>query len=134
MFFVAVLYSIFSKLLPTALPPKYLSITRSKYGDVIFLTIRKLEKLSIKCQKCKCDTEFLRLCMIYRLTPSFVQINLWKKRIKSTQEYSNFQHFCLKKEYNDRYKDSIKHEKEINKLLEYLKLKISDSDPSRYKC
>jgi hypothetical protein len=128
MFFVAVLYSIFSKLIFTALPPSYMLTTRSKYGDVLFSTIRKVEKLSIKYQKCKCDLEFLRFCMIYRLTPTFVQINLWKKRIKSTQEYSNFQHFCLKKEYDDRYKDSIKHEKEINELLEHLKLKMSYAD------
>jgi hypothetical protein len=128
MFFVAVLYSIINKLISTALPPKYLSSTRSKYGDVIFSSIRKTEKLSIKSQKCKCDLEFLRLCIIYRLTPSFVQINLWKKRIKSTHEYSAFQHFCLKQEYDNRHKDHIKYEKEINKLLEYLKLKMSYHD------
>ena len=128
MFFVAVIYSIFSKLISTALPSKYLSSTRSKYGDVIFSSIRKIEKLSIKYQKCKCDLEFLRLCIIYRLTPAFVQINLWKKRIKCTNEYSSFQHFCLKQEYDNRYKDSIKCDKEIKKLLEYLKVKISYYD------
>jgi hypothetical protein len=69
-----------------------------------------------------------------RPTPASVRINLWKKRLKSTVEYSIFQYFCLKNEYNNRYKDKIRHEKEINKLLEYLKLKISHSDSSRYKC
>jgi hypothetical protein len=128
MFFVAVLYSLFSKLIPTAVTSNYLLITRSKYGDVIFSSIRKVEKLSIKHQKCKCDLEFIRLCIIYRLTPTFVQINLWKKRIKCTNEYSNFQHFCLKKEYDSRFKASIRLEKEINILLNQLNSIITYSD------
>jgi hypothetical protein len=66
-------------------------ITRTKYGGVIFSTIRKAEKISIKYQNCKCDLEFIRFCIIYRLTPAFRQINLWKKRIKSTHEYCSFQ-------------------------------------------
>ena len=61
MFFVAVLFSLISRLKLTAVQPNYLSITRSKYGEVNFLTIRKVEKLSLKIQKCKCDLEFIRL-------------------------------------------------------------------------
>ncbi|CAF5034961.1 unnamed protein product, partial [Rotaria sp. Silwood1] len=95
---LAVLYSLFSKLIPTALTSNYLLTTRSKF------------------------------CIIYRLTPTFVQINLWKKRIKCTNEYSSFQHFCLKKEYDDRFKDSVKLEKEINTLLNHLKSIMTYSD------
>ena len=91
MFFVAALYSFISRLYPTALQPNYLSTTRSKYGDVTFLTIRKAEELFIKLQKSKCDLEFIRLCIIYKLTPTFVKISLWKKRIKASNEYKSFQ-------------------------------------------
>ena len=90
--------------------------------------MQQFEKLSIKCQKCKCDLEFLRLCIIYCPTTSFVKINLWKKRIKSTEQYLSFQYFCLKTKYGNRYKGSIKYEKEITELVEYLKFKMCYSD------
>ena len=128
MYFVAVLYSIFSTIFSTASSPKYMSLTRSKYGDVVFLTIRKTEKLSKKVQKAKCYLEFLRLCRIYQLTPKFVKIKLWKKRIKCTTEYTKFQQFCLKEEYNSRYKDVIKYEKELSILINILKSKLSTTD------
>ncbi len=51
-----------------------------------------------------------------------------EKVIKSIHEYSAFQHLCLKQEYDNRCKNYIKYEKEINKLLEYLKLKMSYYD------
>ena len=40
----------------------------------------------------------------------------------------NFQHFCLKKEYDNRLKDSIRLEKEINLLLNHLKSIMTYSD------
>ena len=120
MFFVAVLYSLFSYLHSTALPPNYLITTRSKYGDVIFSTIRKVEKLSLKHQKCKCDLEFIRLCIIYKLIPTFVKIALWKKRIKKSNEYKSLQQYCLQQEYQSRLKDNLKYEKESKELLRNL--------------
>ena len=128
MIFVAVLYSLLIKLFNTALPSNYILSTRSKYGETTFHTIRKIEKLSTKLQKCKCDLEFIRLCLIYNLTPTFVKIKLWKKRIKTTSEFSHFKQFCLKKEYQNRYKDSIKYETETNKLMDNLKTKMTYSD------
>ena len=128
MYFVAVLYSIFSTIFSTAPSPKYMSFTRSKYGDVILLTIRKTEKLSTKVQKAKCDLEFLRLCLIYQLTPKFVKIKLWKKRIKCTTEYTEFQQFCLKEEYKSRHKDVVKYEKELSTLIKILKSKLNKTD------
>ena len=110
MFFVAVLYSLLTQLLPTALQPKYLPTTRSKYGDLTFLTIRKVKNLSIKLQKRKYDLEFTRICIIYQLTPTFVKITLRKKKIKTTSEYRLFQQSCLQ-EYKNRFKDSVKYEK-----------------------
>jgi hypothetical protein len=45
--------------------------------------------------------------MICRLTPIFVKINLWKKRTHSIQEYSAFQHYCSRQEYDNRYKTAL---------------------------
>ena len=92
---------------------------------MIFLTIRKVEKLTVKLQKCKCDLEFIRLCIIYKLTPTFVKISLWKERLKRTNNYKSFQHFCLQKEYKHRFKDSLKHEKEFRKLLNNLESSLN---------
>ena len=128
MIFVAVLYSLISKLFNTALPSNYIVSTRSKYGETTFLTIRKIEKLTIKLQKCKCDLEFIRLCIIYNLTPTFIKINLWKKRLKDTSQYAQFKQFCLKKEYQNRYKGSTKYEKEANKLINNIRAKITHAD------
>lgn len=69
MFFVAVIYSFFAESSPIALLYHYISLTRSKYGVIIFITFRKVEKLPIKLQKCKCDLDFIRLFIIYNLTP-----------------------------------------------------------------
>ncbi|CAF3105838.1 unnamed protein product [Rotaria socialis] len=128
MFFVAVLYSLFSYLHVTALQPQFIATTRSKYGDVTHLTIRKAEKLSIKVQKCKCDLEFIRLCTIYKLTPSFVKISLWKKRLKTSNEYKSLQQYCLQQEYKNRFKDCLKHEKELKTLIDKLKLIMNSHD------
>ena len=107
---------------------QYLNYTRSKYGDEFIFTFRKLEKLSIKLQKCKCDLEFLRLCIIYRLTPAFVRISLWKKRIKTTNKYKEFQHQCLLLEFKNRQADSIKYEKELKTLLDFTRSIMKNED------
>ena len=128
MIFVAVIYSLFSTILSTAQPNNYLTYSRSKYSEEIFLTIRKIEKLSIKLQKAKCDLEFIRLCIIYKLTPTFLKINLWKKRMKNTNEFSVFKNACLKKEFQNRHNDNIKLTEQINILIKFIQTKFTHSD------
>ena len=88
-------------------------------------------KLSIQLQKCKCNLEFVRLRIIYKLTPTFVKITLWEKKIKATSEYRSFQHYCLQQEYKNHFKDSIKYEKELNELLKNLKSIMNRHDLDR---
>ncbi|CAF2145990.1 unnamed protein product [Rotaria magnacalcarata] len=102
--------------------------TRDRYGDVSFLSIRKTEKLSIKIQKGKCDLEFLRLCIIYRLTPSFIKIKLWKKKTETSTQYKNFQFYCIKQEYTRRHKEIIKYQKELEILISHLKNNLQQID------
>ena len=126
--FAAVVYSFISRLIFTAPPPNYLSNTRSKYSEVTLEAIRKIEKLSIKLQKCNYDLNAFRVCLVYRLTPKFVKFKLWKKPIKTTSQYNHFQHFCTREEYHSGRKDSLKYEKEISLLFNNLKTLISHSD------
>ena len=71
-----------------------MSLTCSKYGDVVFLAFRKTEKLSKRVQKAKCDLEFLCLRLIYQLTPKFVKIKLWEKRQNVQQNILSFNNFA----------------------------------------
>jgi hypothetical protein len=123
--FVAVLHfilSIFQN--STALPLNYLLNARKKYGETIFLTIRLTERLTARYQKSKCDIEYLRLCLIYNLTPKFIRFKLWKNELKSEKQYQQFQRQCILTEYKNRNRDSIKIKNEIDSILSTLKKKL----------
>ncbi|CAF1481890.1 unnamed protein product, partial [Didymodactylos carnosus] len=128
MYFVAVLYKLFYFIIPTAIPSNYFNLLRSLYGEVLFSTIRQTERLTLKLQKTKCDLEYLRLCLIYGLTPTFIKIKLWKKRMKNHQQYELFKRYCLQQEYASRFKDLKRYEEEINGLMNHLQLKLTASD------
>ena len=69
MLFVAVIFSIFSFIFPTALSNQFFNNLRLKYGESTFTNIRRCETLTKKLEKAKCDTEFVRCCLIYNLIP-----------------------------------------------------------------
>ena len=50
---------------------------------MIFRSIRQRGRLTVKWPTCKCDGEFLRFCLLYDWTPSFVRIISWKKQLKN---------------------------------------------------
>ena len=89
MIFVAAIYALFSRFFDSVIPTQHIKYIRARYGDDLFMTFRKLEKTSLKLQKNKCDLEFLRICAIYKLTPSFIRINLWKKQHKNRKKFNN---------------------------------------------
>ena len=127
--FVAVFYFIFSLLhFSTALPTNFLCKTRKKYGESIFLTIRRTERLTIKYQKSKCDVEFLRLCLIYNLIPKFIRLKFWKPELKTHGLYQQYQRHCILTEYKTHNKDSLKLKKEIESLMNTLKRKLQLTD------
>ena len=128
MYFIAVLYSLISHIIPTASQKCLMKNIRHKYGEEIFRSIRQLEKASIKLQKSKCDLEFLRFCLLYDLTPNFVEIKLWKKDMKKDQKYLSFKRYLIQKEYHNRNKDSKKLEKEKETLITHIKSKTNSID------
>ena len=128
MLFVAVLYSIFSYLFPTALSPRFLSSLRSKYGESIFVSIRHCERLTLRLQKAKCDIEFLRCCLIYNLFPTFVKIRIWKSSLSDSEKYKTFQREMLIREFKCRQKQAKQIEKNISSILIELEKRISSID------
>ena len=127
MIFAAVL-SFLSNLFPTAVSPSFISNLRIKYGESTLVSVRYCEKLSEKLQKAKCDVEFLRCCLIYNLTPNFLNIRLWKPGLRSSERYKSFQRNCLMREFETRQKQSRQLEKQVSSILIELETRLSISD------
>ena len=128
MIVIAVIYSLFSYLFPTAFSSQFLSKLRSKYGGSIFTSIRRCETLTKKLQKAKCDTEFLRCCLVHNLTPKFIDIRLWKPSVTSTQKYKEFQRTCLLHEFESRKKQVRQLEKQLCAISCCLEKDLSSID------
>ncbi|CAF5057778.1 unnamed protein product, partial [Rotaria sp. Silwood1] len=79
--------------------------------------IRNYEKLFIKLLKIKCDGEFVRICLIYNLTPKFVKYKLWNKAYMKKKIYQQHQRHYLQFEYHNKFKQVYKLEAENKKLL-----------------
>jgi hypothetical protein len=127
--FVRVLHFILSIFqISTALSFNYLLNARKKYGETIFLTIRRTERLSTKYQKSKCNIEDLRLYLIYNLIPKFIRFKLRKDYLKSPKQYQQYQQQCIITEYKNRNRDSTKLKNEINFILSSLKKKLQSND------
>jgi hypothetical protein len=99
-----------------------------KYGESILVSIRHCEKLSEKLQKAKCDLEFLRCCLIYNLTPNFLNIRLWKPGLRTSEKYKSFQRSCLIREFETRQKQSKQLEKQVTSILTELEKRLSSLD------
>ena len=127
MLFTAVI-SFFSYLFPTALSPLFISNLRSKYGESILVSIRRCERLTEKLQKAKCDTEFLRCCLIYNLSPNFVNIRIWKPGLKKSEKYKSFQRNCLLREFECRQKEARQLERRVSFMLSDLEKHLSSID------
>ncbi|CAF4433531.1 unnamed protein product, partial [Didymodactylos carnosus] len=101
---------------------------RQKYDEVVSRSVRKLEKLVERHQKSICDAEFIRLCLIYNLVPTFIGIKLWKKKLTSQQQHITYQKQLLKFEYNNRHNDSLQFQKDSLKLLNELKGQLAATE------
>ncbi|CAF3800158.1 unnamed protein product [Rotaria sp. Silwood1] len=87
--------------------------------------IRNYEKLFIKLLKIKCDGEFVRICLIYNLTPKFVKYKLWNKAYMKKKIYKQHQRHYLQFEYHNKFKQVNKLEAENKKLLLTINNKIN---------
>lgn len=133
MIFVAVLYSIFTYLFPTALSSQFLLNLRSKYGELTFTSIRRCESLTKRLQKAKCDTAFLRYCLLYNLSPKFIRIRLWKPGLMNSTKYKEFQRDCLLREYDTREKQARQLEKSLSSISSCLEKDLSSIDYNNLK-
>ena len=43
--------------------------------------------------------EFLHFCLIYDLTPTFVNVTPWKKHLKTQQHFLSFKRHLIQQEY-----------------------------------
>ena len=128
MIFTAVISFLSSLLFSTAIPPRFISNLRLKYGESILVSIRHCERLTEKLQKAKCDVEFLRCCLIYNLMPTFVNIHLWKSSLKKSEQYRSLQRNCVLREFESRQKQARKLEKQISSILIELEKHLSSVD------
>ena len=63
-----------------------LKFMESHFGTEVKADLRKLEKNMNKIEKRKLDIEFLRICIIYRIFPKFLQFKLYKKSRQSINQ------------------------------------------------
>ncbi|CAF4133379.1 unnamed protein product, partial [Adineta steineri] len=74
-----------------------------------------MERLTIKSAKVQCDIDFIRMCLIYNLTPKFIKFKLANKHLAASPAVKKFQRELLMIEYNQKQKSLIKIKKELEK-------------------
>ena len=128
MIFTAVIHFLLALIISSANRSNIFTRTRKKYGESQFLILRRAEQLTKKIQKSKCDLEFLRTCLIYNLTPRFVQIRSLNRPFISEQQKSNFKRQCLQQEYNIHYKSIHRLERNLRTAMKGLETTLSQVD------
>ena len=91
--------------------PKHIPFTqiiRTRYNAETLSLYRKLENLDLKIRKTHLDLDFLRTCKAYGIIPKFLNLKIYKNKIKKTLTYKAFQFKLLNYEINDKNK-TLKH-------------------------
>ena len=73
----------------------------------------------------KCDIEFLKVCQENNLTPKFVNFKLYKKNIRSTCHFRQFQNKLINNELSEKEKNLKKLRSENKNLVNKLRNSIS---------
>ena len=84
--------------------PKFLA---SHYGEKVRNVLRKVETVQRKILKREADTQFLRKCLMYHLTPIFARFKLHKEGANSSRRARTFRHQLISAE-TDRQQKSLK--------------------------
>ena len=111
----------------TVVPSGFMNNTGRKYDENTFRSIRQL-RTTIELQKCKYGMEYLRFCLIYNLIQKFVNIALWRERLKKQQQFLSFKRHLIQQEYYNWNKEANKHDKLRNKLIKSIQCSVSISD------
>ncbi len=72
----------------------------------ILKEIRLYEKQFLKLLKTQCDTEFLRISLLYNLTPKFVRYRLWNQKYVHNPMHKRHQRHYIQLEYHNKCKQS----------------------------
>ena len=92
----------------------FTSIIKTRYNNDALSLYRKLENLDLKIRKINLDLDFLRTCKAYGILPKFLNLKLYKSKIKKTLTYKAFQFKLLNYEINEKNKSLKCLEKEYN--------------------
>ncbi|CAF2140345.1 unnamed protein product [Rotaria magnacalcarata] len=128
MIFTAAIHFILALTIPTAKHSHIFIRTRKKYGESQLLILRRCEQLTKKIQKVRCDLEFLRTCLIYNLTPRFIQLRALNRSFISKEQNLLFKRQCLQQEFNSHYKINNRLESELNSATKGLEKALSQVD------
>ena len=101
------------------------TIIRQRYGGLVLRKFRDYEKSDLKVKKQQCDLEFLIHCHTQGLTPKFVHFKLYRKELRNTRLYRDFQKQVLKNEIETKRKLLKKNEVLLSNKLEDLKSSVS---------
>ena len=82
----------------------------------------------LKIRKTECDIEFLKVCQENNLTPKFVNFKLYKKNIRSTCHFRQFQNKLIYNELSEKEKNLKKLRSENKNLVNKLRNSISYLD------
>ena len=111
--------------------PKGKSIHRviqERYGRPLLTLFRRCELFDLKIRKTECDIEFLKVCQENNLTPKFVNFKLYKKNIRSTCHFRQFQNKLINNELSEKEKNLKKLRSENKNLVNKLRNSISYLD------
>ena len=90
----------------------------NKHGRGILKEIRQYEKAILKLSKIQCDIEFLRISLLYNLTPKFVRYRLWNKKYTQNKLHKQHQRQYMQLEYHDKCKRSQQLYERTQKMLQ----------------
>jgi hypothetical protein len=100
--FIFIFYFIFRFIKNSIYCSNLINCIRLKYGECALKRFRNIERLTIKLAKAQCDNEFLRMCLIYGLTPKFIKFKLANRHLASSPRVKKFQRELLLIEYTEK--------------------------------
>ena len=97
----------------------------SRYGQITLNRFRRLEQADLKYRKLPADIDFLETCATYRLVPKFLRFKVYKKNLRSTNEYRHCQDKFIWKELETKYDAKLKAKDFYEEYLTDLKRLVS---------
>ena len=78
-------------------------ILSARYGQATLNRFRRLEQADLNYKKLRADIDIFETCVTDRSVPKFLRFKVYKKKLRSTNEYQYYQHKLFKKELEAKY-------------------------------